>query len=158
MTAENRALLDNFFSGYECRNDTREISIRSSFTKADSMKDLKHLRFSDERAAAIIGECRALVDQLTAYRISLTERYNYLSTAAAVPVVKLIRERNWYDKKVYYYLRTFRRYLDDGTDIEESCTKYHGSDRKKAFSDFDEYCRSHPGIIAEKEIEKRLWE
>lgn len=158
MTAENRVLLDNFFSGWRCRDGEKKLDITGYFMKAEKLVTLDRVKMFDDNAARTIAECQEAIAQLTAYRLSLTERYNQLSTSPSIPVVKLVRERHYYDKKVYYYLRTFRRLLLDGTEIMESSTQYAGSDRKKALSDFQDYCKAHPGITAEKDIEKAAWE
>ena len=159
MTPQSLDLIDKLFGrDWRGRRDDAEVTIRGYVTRAETMNDLERIRMHDSNAARLIQECNDLAAQLAAYRLSLAERYNALVTSPTVPVVKLVREPNYYDKKVYYYLRTYRRYINDGTDVEETSTRYAGSDRKKAFAGFDAYCKAHPGIIAEKQIERRGWE
>ena len=106
----------------------------------------------------MIEELSHKINQLTAYRLSLTERYNFLETALTVPVVRLIRERDYYNKKVHYYLCTLRRFDDSGIDVEESRRQYPGIERNNAICDFRAYVKAHPGIIAEMDIEKQRGE
>ena len=97
------------------------------------------------------------IEQLKAYRLALSERYNYLASAPQQPVVRLKRVKS-YSGKVFYHLNTYTKNLLDGNEVETSSTHYTGTERSKAISDYKSYVKSHPGITAEMQIEKPKWE
>lgn len=158
MTKENETLLAEMFQRYGHPTDQAEITLRGYFVKADSINETDRIQSHDESAARMIRECQAVISRLTAYRLSLAERYNYLSVAPSIPVVRLERDKNSYDGKVYYYLRILRRFLDDKTEVEERREKYPGAERHKAIADYKAYMKAHPGITAEMDIGKKRWE
>lgn len=158
MTDENKALLAELFSRYGSPSTDGEIRITRYLTRADQLNRPADIKRYDENALYTIAELEKTIETLKAYRLSLAERYNYLSTTPTVPVVRLERHRGRYDNKVYYYLQTFRRMIDDGAEVKESEVKYSGTDRRKALADFNAYVKAHPGIIAEKDIEPAKWE
>lgn len=158
MTDENKALLAEMFQRYGQPSDEANIELRDYFIKAESMNETDRIRRYDESAARLIQRCEETISRLTAYRVSLAERYSYLAAAPSIPVVRLERDRNSYSGKVYYFLRTLRRFPEDGTEVEKSRKKYPGAERHKAISDFKAYVKAHPGITAEMDIEKRRWE
>jgi len=119
---------------------TTDVLRRDQWT-VDHIKDLEHE-----------------IEMLKEYRLLLSERYNYLESVTTVPVILLKREKNYYANKVYYYLIEYKRILDTGKDIQVSSKKYPGSERRQAIADYNAYIKSHPGIIAEKDIEKGKWE
>ncbi len=51
-----------------------------------------------------------------------------------------------------------RRNLDTGAETETERTTYPGTMRSQALKDYAAYVKAHPGIIAEKDIEKSKWE
>ena len=137
----------------------KDFHIRSYFGNPEKLDDKKRIVDYDKSAAETIEECRKAIETLTAYRIALAERYNEIATTPTVPVVKLTREHGYYrDTKVYYYLRTYSRNVNTGKEIETSSTAYNGTERHQAIKDFESYIKAHPGIIAEKNIEKSRWE
>ena len=157
MTNENKALLAGMFRRYGSPSDEADIRLHGWFRKAETMTNADDVQRMDERAARMIADCQEVIQQLNVFRMSLADRYGFLVSAPSVPVVRLVRERNVYDKRVYYFLRTFHRFLD-GTETEESCTKYSGMERAKAIADYQRYVKEHPGITAEMDIEKGRWE
>lgn len=158
MAIDNKTLLSELFQRYGSPSDEAQFQINGYFQKAESINRPADVQREDERAVRLICEMQFKIDQLNAYRLSLAERYNFLATAPTVPVVRLIRERNYYSNKVFYYLCTFRRFVDSGTEIEESRRTYPGTERFTAIKDFHAYAKAHPGIIAEMDIEKGRWE
>ena len=146
------------FQHYGHPSSEAKIELHGYFTKAESMNEAARIQRFDETAARLIRECKDTISWLAAYRISLAERYSFLATSPSVPVVRLEREKNSYDGKVYYFLRTLRRFLEDGTEVEESREKYPGTERRTAIADYQAYVKAHPGITAEMDIEKRRWE
>ena len=140
--------------------DRGEAEIRTNhfFYHPDQLDDISRVTYYDNSAAAAIEEYESLIEQLREYRGALADRYAYLSTAPTIPVVKLERQKNSWTKKVTYSLRVFRRYVEDGNDVEESRAAYPGTERNKAISDYRAYVKNHPGIVAEMDIEKPRWE
>lgn len=158
MAIDNKALLSELFQRYGSPSDEAQFQINGYFRKAESINEPAYVQREDESAARLIGELQYKIDQLNAYRLSLAERYNFLATAPTVPIVRLLRERDYYGKKVYYYLCILHRFVDSGIEVEESRRKYSGTERSSAIKDFRAYEKAHPGIIAEMDIEKRRWE
>lgn len=158
MTQEQQALVDELFTRYGSPSAEAEFRITGYYANPDSIHELKRIKRADENAARDIERMQEKIAQLTAYRAALTERYNYLSTAPTVPVVRLIRQRNYSTNKVFYYLRTYTRNILDNHEVEISCTTYTGTERKKAIDDFKQYVKTHPGIESEMQIEKSRWE
>ena len=154
MTAEQKELIDRTFTAYGTRRKDADLSIRVYLTDPESITSLDTIARYDKAAGEQIKSAHALIDKLTAYRAACAERYSYISTAPTVPVIKLTRQRNYYQKKVYYYLTVYRRDVNTGEEIEVEQTKYPGTQRHEALKDFADYIKSHPGIIAEKDIEK----
>lgn len=158
MTAEQQSDIDNLFSGYGSPSKEAEFRITGYYTRADCIDELDQIKRSDERAQRDIEELQSKIRQLSAYRISLAERYNFLATAPTVPIVRLMRHRKSYNGKVFYHLATFSRYLADGHEIQTGCTIYPGTERHKAIDAYKEYIKAHPGIESEMQIEKSRWE
>ena len=158
MTDETKILVEELFQRYGSPVQETELRITGYFTKAESIHKTEHIRREDERAQRLIQELQTKIEQLTAYRISLAEQYSLLETAPTIPIVRLKRRRDYRDKKVYYYLSTFRRFTESGIEVEESCQTYPGTERNQALKDFQAYTKAHPGIIAEIDIAKSRWE
>lgn len=159
MTDENKALLADFFRRYGERADEAQPRLYCpTLHRAETINEVKRVQNYDGYAVELIRNCENIIKLAQAYRLSLAERYNYLTTTPTVPVVRLERHKHIYTNKVYYYLRTYRRMVDGGADVQESETKYPGTERRKALADFAAYVKAHPGIIAEKNIEPARWE
>lgn len=158
MTDKNKTLLEELFQRYGSPVQETEFNIRGYFTKAESIHKTEHIQHEDERAQRVIQELQHKINQLTAYRISLAEQYSLLETAPTIPIVRLKRRRDYRDKKVHYYLSTFRRFTESGIEVEESRQTYPGTERNQAIKDFQAYTKAHPGIIAEMDITKSRWE
>ena len=141
-------------------NPSTESDVRMSIymIHSDALNELDKVLYYDSKAVDVINEFERKIEQLKAYRIALAERYNYLATAPTQPVVRLKRERRYYENKVYYFLVTYSRNMLYGSEVQTSSTKYAGQERHKAITDYKAYIKSHPGIIAEMNIEKPKWE
>lgn len=158
-TASRADLVKKLFSrSWNSAKGETEVHLRGWFISADKLDTPDRITMYDRSAADLIRECEEAIEQLKAYRATLTERYNHLATAPTVPVVKLTRRRSYYDKLVYFDLVTARRFIDDCTDVEESRQTFPGRERKQAIAAYREYVKAHPGIIAEMDIEKARWE
>lgn len=158
MTPEQQKDIEELFTRYGSPSNEAEFRIFGYYTKADSIDELDRIKRADENVVQDIERLQKKIRQLSAYRVSLAERYNFLATAPTVPVVRLIRRKDSYSNKVFYYLKTFDRNLIDGHEVQTGCTTYPGTDRRKAIEDFNQYVKAHPGIESEKNIEKARWE
>ena len=104
-----------------------------------------------------IAELEEALAVLKQYRLDLMERYRYLyETPTAVELV-LQRERSFRSSYVTYRLILCKTY-PDGTTHTEQISTYPGKERKQAFSEYEAYCKSHPGISHRLDIEKAKWE
>lgn len=157
MTTENNDALSNLFTRYGSQSKDAEIRISDFLIRPDALDELDRVQYYDKSAAETIKRLQYHIELLTAYRLSLAERYNYLATSPTIPVVRLKRHRN-YDGKVFYYLQTFRRNINDSREVMEESKKYTGTERHRAIADYKAYLKSHPGIIAEMDIAKSKWE
>lgn len=162
MTKEQQAALDHVFQRYGTPHTEWNETLYLYFTRADKLDTCERVRKEDERTADRICALETILATMKAYRISLAERYAELETVPTIPVVKLSRVKaSCYSKnagRVFYYLETFDRYLNDGHEVETSSAEYPGTQRHKAIADYHEYVRTHPGIVAEMDIEKPKWE
>lgn len=158
MTRNDKALLDEIFQRFGSPSQEAQFQIHGYFQKAEAIDRPASIRSADESAARLIQELSHKIEQLNAYRRALAERYSYLETAPTVPIVRLIRKRDYYSKKVHYHLCISRRFVDSDTEIEESRSTYPGTERSTAIKDFRAYVKARPGIIAEMEIQKGRWE
>ena len=158
MTSKDNALLSELFQWYGRPAQEAQFQIHGFFRKAESINKSTDVQQADKHVAQMIDELQCKIDQLNAYRRALAERYNYLETVPTIPIVRLIRKRDYYSKKVYYYLLTFRRFADSDIEVEESRREYPGTERSSAITDFHAYKKAHPGIVAEMDIEKARWE
>lgn len=154
MTEETKKLFDNYFSRYGNPSTEMQRQFYLNFTRPDAIDDLKRVVSEDKYAARRIQEMQELIDFLKVYRVELADRYNHLLTDPYVIVIKLRREVNWSDNKKYYWIEWFKRYTDTGKEVRTDFTKYDGKQRHQAIKDFDDYVKTHPGIVSEKNIEK----
>ena len=152
MTDKQQELLQKLFSGYNCSRDGfKTYEIRRHFWKPEKIDELRSVQTYDKEAEAMIKDCEQAIETLTAYRAALFERYNEITTAPTVPVIKLKREHRYsYGKgnPVYYYLSVYSRNLNSGKDTQIESKCFEGKQRHEAIKAFEEYKKSHPGIIA----------
>ena len=162
MTPEQTAALNELFTSYGSPVKKYERRIWLVHTHPDNLHTLKDISMADAGAAADMEELNEILTNLAAYRQALCERYNAVATAPKAPVVRLRRHRSpgWRREpsKVFYYLETFERNLNDGAEVKTSSTTYPGTERRKAIADFQAYVKAHPGIESEMDIEKPKWE
>lgn len=155
MTKEQTTDLDQLFQMYGNPSDMAEFRITGYYSRADSIDTLDRIERVDQSVQRTIKELQTKIKQLNAYRASLTERYNALSTAPTVPIVRLKRERR---DKVYYILTVYDRNLIDFHETIRESTRFAGKERYTAINAFNTYLKQHPGIISEMQIEKPKWE
>lgn len=124
----------------------------------DKLSDMRRISFQGAQAARYIKEAQAVIETMQAYQQLLYARVQLLETAPYHLEVILKREKR-YDGKVWYWLTVQKVREVDGVEPETlEQTKYPGTERSKALKDFAAYQKSHPGIIAVKDIEKGKWE
>ncbi len=158
MTQQQQDSLAALFTLYNAPRTETERRINIYLVHPDKMDNLERVVMYDKTAADYISAAQTLIDQLTAYRVALAERYAYITTAPTVPFVRLIREKRYCQNKVYYHLIAGRRNVDTGAETETERTTYPGTLRSQALKDYAAYVKAHPGILAEKDIEKSKWE
>ena len=150
--------LEKFFTRFGEPSDKVEVNVGAYIVKADTLDTAKEIRDFDATAANLVSKCEQLIDVMKTYRASLVDQYNYLETAPTASVVELKREYYWYEKKSYYYLSIYKRYIDSGHDVLVSHERFAGRDRHKAIAAYKDYVKSHPGVIEIMDIEKHKWE
>ena len=124
----------------------------------DKLSDMNRISYQGGQAARNIKEAQAVIETMQAYQQLLYARVQLLETAPYHLEVILKREKR-YDGKVWYWLTVRKVREVDGVEPETlEQTKYPGTERSKALKDFAAYQKSHPGIIAVKDIEKSKWE
>lgn len=157
MTPDQDKALKDLFSRYGHPSTEADIRIIGYLLRPDQLDTTARVKDYDQTAERTIQELEEKIQQLKIYRIALAERYNYLATAPTVPVVRLTR-RKTYEGKVYYDLITYNQNLLDGQEVKTNSTTFPGKERHKAIAAYNDYVKAHPGITAEKDIEKRSWE
>ena len=157
MTQEQEKYLQELFTRYGNPSTESDEKIYIYLTHPEAINKLTDVIKYDEKAIDYIAELERKITQLKAYRLALSERYNYLASAPQQPIVRLKRVKS-YSGKVFYHLNTYTKNLLDGNEVETSSTKYTGQERSKAINDYKSYVKAHPGILAEMQIEKPKWE
>ena len=123
-----------------------------------TIHDMGRLTRQGGYALRHITELKAIIETLEAYQQLLFDRAQDLTTASYNHEIHLTRHKR-YDNKVHYYLEVKKVYDVPGIDPEIlERTQYPGTERHKALKDFTAYQKSHPGIIAVKDIAKSRWE
>ena len=154
---DKEKLLEHFRSGY--RNEFSETRY-FHLTNPAKINTIKDLTYHGGSAARYAAELRQLIETMEAYQQIIYDRAQVLASAQYHTEIHLRREKRYYnDNKVFYYLEAVKVYDTPGIEPETiERTVYHGTDRRKAIADFEAYKKSHPGIIAVKDIAKGKWE
>ena len=122
----------------------------------EKQTDLKTIQWLDNQAASYIAGYAAALDNVREYRAALATRYSALVSMPYHMRLELKRHKQ-YQGHVTYWLRLLRVYEDGHIDTESE-TKYPGTERHKAISDFESMKKERPGIESVKDIEKGKWE
>lgn len=150
---------ESFFSRYGAPSDEGAAEIRLYYTRPEKIDTLDRIMSVDQHAVEDIQRLELYIEILKRYRQELCKQYNELATAATVPGVKLVRERQyWNGGKVFYKLTYYTHYIDSDLDVTNRYEVYKGTERHQAISDYRDYVKSHPGILATMQIEKAKWE
>ena len=135
-------------------NETRHIYLPNP----DKLHTMKDLTYHGSQAARYAAEFKAMIETMEAYQSLIYDRVQALTVAQFHMEIHLIRERR-YDNKVKYHLLLKKVYDTPGIEPETvERTTYPGTERRQALKDFAAYQKSHPSIIAVKDIEKGKWE
>ena len=154
---DKEKLLEHFRSGY--RNEFSETRY-FHLTNPAKINTIKDLTYHGGAAVRYAAELKQLIETMEAYQQIIYDRVQELTTAPYHTEIHLRREKRYYnDNKVFYYLEAVKDYDTPGIEPETTeRTVYPGTDRRKAIADFESYKKSHPGIIAVKDIAKGKWE
>lgn len=147
--------LTNHFRNYRRElSETRHIYLPDPRT----LNTMDRLTYQGAQAARYADELREMIQTMESYQSLIYDRVQALTTAPYHTEIHLRREKR-YQNKVKYYLDVKKVY--DTLEIEPETIKrnvYPGTGRSQAIKDFEAYQKSHPGIIAVKDIEKGKWE
>ena len=157
MTDKQKEKFNQLFTRYGSPSKEGEIRINKTFYSPGQVYNFNKLRMYDEWAADALNRLNEAIEQVQAYRIAICERYNELQFANVEKVIKLKREKNTWDNKVYYFLMFIERHQDGHEEIIKS-DKYAGIERKKALEDFENFVKNNKNYIAVKDIEKSRFE
>lgn len=141
-------------------NNRQELSVTRHIYLPDpnTLNTMDRLTYQGAQAARYAEELREMIQTMESYQSLIYDRVQALTTAPYHTEIHLRREK-WYQSKVKYYLDVKKVY--DTLEIEPETIKrnvYPGNGRSQAIKDFEAYKKSHPGIIAVKDIEKGKWE
>ena len=142
------------------RNNRQELNVTRHIYLPDpnTLNTMDRLTYQGAQAARYAEEFREMIQTMESYQSLIYDRVQALTTAPYHTEIHLRREK-WYQSKVKYYLDVKKVY--DTLEIEPETIKrnvYPGTGRSQAIKDFEAYQKSHPGIIAVKDIEKCKWE
>lgn len=119
--------------------------------------DLNRLHYEDKQAQDKIKSLQGYINLLQQYRLDMAERAAYLIREKPIHRAELIRKKNYYSNKVFYYLNLYSCYPDGSERMETICT-YPGTERAKAIREFKEYQRTHSGTECKMDIQRSKWE
>lgn len=136
-----------------------ELWVRCYLIDPATIDTVERASYWGGSAARSIKECEGMINQLKQYQQQLYERVQELETAPYHHRVTLLRERRYYEKKVFYHLIVEKVYDVDGIrPVEIQRSNYPGTERREAIKAFEAYKKTHPGIEAVMDIEKAHWE
>lgn len=141
---------------YGSEQESAEQRVYIYAVQPKKLKTFRDVQHRDADAEQKISQLEKLIEDLKDYRIALAARYGELSTMSYKTRLLLERAPHW--KGHIEYIVTMTRTMEDGTAIEDLREVYKGKDRKQAFKRFEELKKSHPGIDAAQDIERRHWE
>lgn len=136
-----------------------ELWVRCYLIDPKTIDDLDRAIYWGNSAADHIKQCEAMIERLKDYQQMIYERVQELETSPYHHRVTLLRERRYYEKKVFYHLIVEKVFDTPGIrPVEIQRTNYPGTERREALKDFEAYKKSHPGIESVLDIEKSRWE
>ena len=152
--------LESLFRRFGSPAEEMNESIYIHGTRADCIKDMKHIQSEDERARRTISEMLEYIETLKEYRKTLFDRAQEICAASYRLQIKIKRSiDSWKNKK--YYTVTLSKIYDEAAHmtpdnvIEET---FEGKERAKALKRFEALRKEYPNTEAIKEIDKYQWE
>lgn len=139
--------------------DQEEIAVRCYLQNPKTIDDMNRAVYWGNSAAQYIKDCESMIQSLKRYQQMIFDRVQELEQAPYHHRVTLLREKRYYQNKVYYHLIVEKVFDSPGIKpVEIQRTNYPGTDRRQALKDFEAYKKSHPGIESVLDIEKAKWE
>ncbi len=128
-------------------------------TRADCIKDMKHIKSEDEKAARTISAMLAYIEALKEYRKTLFDRAQEICAASYRLQLKIKRNLDCWSKKKWYIVSISKIY-DNETVSPDTVTEetFEGKERAKALKRFEELRKAYPNVEAIKDINKHQWE
>ena len=142
------------------RHNRNELSVTRHIYLPDpkNLNTMDRLTYQGSQASRYAAELREMIQTMESYQSLIYDRVQALTTAPYHIEIHLLREKRW-NNKVKYYLDMKKVYDVPGIEPETiNSTVYPGTERSQAIKAFEAYQKSHPGIIAVKDIEKSKWE
>ena len=154
---KNKQLLNKLFTRYGNTEKTSDKKIYIYERHPETLHTAKTILNSFNSVERTLEELEEVMEELKAYRIALTERYNFITTAPTKKKIKLYREKK-YGGKVFYFIQFYTVNLVDGYEDLTEAIRYEGKERKKAIEHFEQLKKEKTGVIFEQDIERGRWE
>ena len=139
------------------RRREEELRVWAYLLSPAAIHTMDSLQHYGKSAARAIAEAQAMIAKLEAYQMQLYDRAQQIAAAPWHTELLLQRERCF--DTIRYYLDIRRVYDAPGIDPETlERTTYPGKERSKALKAYRDYIKTHPGIVANMDIERRQWE
>ena len=152
--------LESLFSRFGSPAPEMSERINIYGTRADCIKDMKHIQREDERARQTIAEMLEYIETLKEYRKTLFARAQEICAAGYRLQLKIKRSiDSWKNKK--YYTVTLSKIYDEAAHMNPDNViekTFDGKDRHKALQRFEELRKEYPNTEAVKETDKYQWE
>lgn len=158
MTEEQKAKVNTLFDRWGSPQQSSDVRFSIYVNNPDYLDKTEDIERNIKRAQEDINRFEKYIDILKTYQIALVEKYNEVLTAPKQMKAVLKRDRNYYDKHVYYYITTYEINLDTGVEVLKDSKRYAGKDKKQAFADFEQMHKENKNWIFEKDIDKKQWE
>lgn len=154
---KNKQLLNKLFTRYGNTEKTSDKKIYIYERHPETLHTAKTILNSFNSVERTLEELEEVMEELKAYRVALTERYNFITTAPTKQKIKLYREKK-YGGKVFYFIQFYTVNLVDGYEDLTEAIRYEGKERKKAIEHFEQLKKEKTGVIFEQDIERGRWE
>ena len=154
---KNKQLLNKLFTRYGNAEKTSDKKIYIYERHPETLHTAKTILNSFNSVERTLEELEEVMEELKAYRVALTERYNFIATAPTKQKIKLYREKK-YGGKVFYFIQFYTVNLVDGYEDLTEVIRYEGKERKKAIERFEQLKKEKTGVIFEQDIERARWE
>ena len=140
-------------------SDLSDLRIWCLRTNPKNLHTVEECRKYDAYAVRDIERLREAITEMEAYRKLIAERAAAIMAVPGVPKLTIARQKSYYDKRVTYRVVLWECY--DNKDIKDRVIEEHlfnGRERKQALEKFEALKKTHPGITAERHLDKERWE